>query len=244
MAHLKNFLFLARTLRRQPRMLRVSPALNLFFLRYIGNFQIKNSAGHWTVHSHLPPLNHRAFGRFIDDHLLKRIAGPSHAQVGLTNDCPQACAYCYNRDRRGRSMDTETILRAVRELKEMGVCWLGLTGGEPLLNPDIARIVASVVRRLRRQAVHHRQHPDPGKGAGAAPGRAFFGFGQPGPLAAGDPRPQPRPRRSVRHRPRGHRHLQKNGRHPGRRLGGDRQGDDPPRPGGGIPGIPAGAGHR
>ena len=144
MLHLKNISFLARTLWRQPRMLRVSPALNLFFLRYIGNFQIKNSAGHWTVHSHLPPLNHKAFGRFIDDHLLKRIAGPSHAQVGLTNDCPQACAYCYNRDRRGRAMDTETILRTVRELKEMGVCWLGLTGGEPLLNPDIARIVASV----------------------------------------------------------------------------------------------------
>ena len=40
-------------------------------------------------------------------------------------------------------MDTETILRAVRELQELGVCWLGLTGGEPLLNPDIARIVAA-----------------------------------------------------------------------------------------------------
>ncbi len=144
MVHLKNISFLARTLWRQPRMLRVRPALNLFFLRYIGNFRIKDSGGHWTVHSHLPPLNHRAFGRFIDAHLQKRIAGPSHAQVGLTNDCPQACAYCYNRDRRGRSMDTETILRTVRELKEMGVCWLGLTGGEPLLNPDIARIVASI----------------------------------------------------------------------------------------------------
>jgi MoaA/NifB/PqqE/SkfB family radical SAM enzyme len=143
MAHLKNYLFLARTLRRQPHMLRVRPELNLFFLRYIGNFKIKNHAGHWIVHSHLPPLNHKAFGRFINDHLLKRIAGPSHAQIGLTNACPQRCAYCYNRDRSGQAMDTETILRAVRELKDMGVCWLGLTGGEPLLNPDIARIVAS-----------------------------------------------------------------------------------------------------
>jgi MoaA/NifB/PqqE/SkfB family radical SAM enzyme len=143
MAPLKNFIYLARTLWLQPRMARVSPALNLFFLRYIGKFRIKHSAGHWTVHSHLPPLNHPAFGRFISRHLLERTAGPSHAQIGLTNACPQACAYCYNRERRGQTMDTETILRAVRELQELGVCWLGLTGGEPLLNPDIARIVAS-----------------------------------------------------------------------------------------------------
>ncbi len=143
MAHLKNYLYLARTLRRQPRMLKVRPALNLFFLRYLGHFRIKDSGGHWTVHSHLPPLNHRAFGRFVDDHLLKRIAGPSHAQVGLTNACPQRCAYCYNRERGGEAMDTETILKTVRELKELGVCWLGLTGGEPLLNPDIARIVGA-----------------------------------------------------------------------------------------------------
>ncbi len=144
MTALKNFSFLARTLWRHPRMIRVHPALNIFFLRYIANFRIKNSAGHWTIHSHLPPLNHKAYGRFVDNHLLKRIDGPSHAQVGLTNACPQACAYCYNRERRGRAMDTETILRVVRELKEMGVSWLGLTGGEPLLSPDIARIIASV----------------------------------------------------------------------------------------------------
>jgi MoaA/NifB/PqqE/SkfB family radical SAM enzyme len=141
---LNNFRFLARTLGHHPGMLRVQPALNDFFLRYIGKFRIKDQSGHWTVHSHLPPLNHEAFGRFIRHHLLERIAGPSHAQVGLTHACPQRCGYCYSRNRRGEEMDTETILRVVRELREMGVCWLGLTGGEPLLNADIARIVSSV----------------------------------------------------------------------------------------------------
>jgi MoaA/NifB/PqqE/SkfB family radical SAM enzyme len=38
-------------------------------------------------------------------------------------------------------MDLETILAAVRELKQLGVFWLGLTGGEPLLNRHLPRIV-------------------------------------------------------------------------------------------------------
>ena len=85
-------------------------------------------------------MKSKAYGRFIDEHLLARTEGPSHAQIGLTNVCPQHCTYCYNRDRKGSPMETETILRVVRELKEMGVFWLGWTGGEPLLNEDIARI--------------------------------------------------------------------------------------------------------
>jgi MoaA/NifB/PqqE/SkfB family radical SAM enzyme len=41
-------------------------------------------------------------------------------------------------------MDTTTIKRVIRELKELGVFWLGLTGGEPLLNKDLLEIVESV----------------------------------------------------------------------------------------------------
>jgi len=40
-------------------------------------------------------------------------------------------------------MDTATIKRVIKELKEMGVFWLGLTGGEPLLNKDLPEIVES-----------------------------------------------------------------------------------------------------
>ncbi len=38
-------------------------------------------------------------------------------------------------------MDAERIKAVIRELKSMGVVWLGLTGGEPLLNKDILSIV-------------------------------------------------------------------------------------------------------
>ena len=41
-------------------------------------------------------------------------------------------------------METETIIKLIRELKSMGVFWFGFTGGEPLLNKDIVKIVNTV----------------------------------------------------------------------------------------------------
>ena len=104
-------------------------------------FRVRNVGGNIIVHSHLPPLNSAAYGRFIRDHLRGRVEGPSHAQVAVTNACPQSCAFCYNRDRAGPPLDTAAILDVIRRLRESGVFWLGLTGGEPLLQKDLVRIV-------------------------------------------------------------------------------------------------------
>jgi MoaA/NifB/PqqE/SkfB family radical SAM enzyme len=41
-------------------------------------------------------------------------------------------------------MEKETIKRVIKDLKAMGVVWLGLTGGEPLLNKDIVEIVDAI----------------------------------------------------------------------------------------------------
>ena len=126
------------------RIIRAGPSLNWFLLRYLAKFNVQKCGGRLIVHSHLPPLNSRAFSRFIDEHILADYPGPSHAQIGITDDCPQNCGYCYNRGREGVVMDTETILAVIRDLKSMGVFWIGLTGGEPLLNKDIVRIVEAI----------------------------------------------------------------------------------------------------
>ena len=126
-----------------PEVLRAGPRVGLFLLRYMGKFHVRRAGRHLVLHSHLPPLNHPAYGRFIREHLLGKIPGPSHAQIGLTNACPQRCVYCYNRDRRGEPMSTAEILAAIRDLRALGVFWLGLTGGEPLLNKDIVEITAA-----------------------------------------------------------------------------------------------------
>ncbi len=132
----------ARVLAANPDMIRVRPGAATFMARYMRKFPARRFGDNLILHSHLPPLTSRAYSRFVSHHLVKRLPGSSHAQIGVTNACPQDCEYCYNKGRVGRPMDTPTILRAIDDLRDAGVAWLGLTGGEPLLNPDLAEIVA------------------------------------------------------------------------------------------------------
>ncbi len=143
MKSLKKNLALWKALARNPQILRTGRQVNLFLARYLQKFQVVEAGGNLILHSHLPPINSPAYRRFIDEHLLGRTDGPSHAQVGVTNACPQRCAYCYNKGRDGQVMDTVTVKRVIRELKSMGVFWLGFTGGEPLLNKDLVSVVES-----------------------------------------------------------------------------------------------------
>ncbi len=141
---LKNSLPLAKIISSNSQMLRVNPSILRFLSGYMSKFQIRKVGDNLILHSHLPPLNSPAYSRFVKEHLCDRSSGPSHAQIGITNACPQNCEYCYNRNRQGHVMSTETIKRVAGQLKSMGMVWLGLTGGEPLLNKDIAEITESV----------------------------------------------------------------------------------------------------
>lgn len=136
---------LPRVLFANPPMLRVKPGADLFMARYMRGFPIRWFGENLVLHSHLPPLTGRAYARFVEHHLVTQAPGPSHAQVGLTNACPQNCEYCYNKQRTGERMDTPTIHRVIDELRKAGVVWLGFTGGEPLLNRDIVDLTAHAV---------------------------------------------------------------------------------------------------
>lgn len=144
MTTITDRLLLLKTLAKTPQIIKAKPLVNWFLLQYMRKFQFKNVGGNLIMHSHLPPLNSKAYTRFVNEHLVKKVDGPTHAQIGLTNACPQKCAYCYNRDRTGHVMDSATIKQVIQDLKRMGVVWLGLTGGEPLLNKDIIPIIESV----------------------------------------------------------------------------------------------------
>jgi MoaA/NifB/PqqE/SkfB family radical SAM enzyme len=126
-----------------PQIAFAKPSVNRFFCEYLSKFKVQDVGGNLVIHSHLPPINSKAYSRFIKEHLLSKSVGPSHAQIGVTNACPQNCGYCYNKNRTGIPMDEDTIVKTIRDLKSLGVFWLGLTGGEPLLNKKLAKIIES-----------------------------------------------------------------------------------------------------
>jgi len=84
----------------------------------------------------LPRAGARAFAR--------RLAGrrvPLAVTLALTYRCTQRCRYCRIWEAAGPEMSTEEVCGAIDALAGMGMCRLGLTGGEPLLRPDLAPIV-------------------------------------------------------------------------------------------------------
>ena len=123
---------------------KVKPSLIIFLWQYLRKFEIRKVSDKYIIHSHLPPLNSKPYRRFISEFLVNKQDSLSHAQIGVTNVCPMNCDFCYNKDRKGTSLDTKKIIKTIDELKELGIIWIGLTGGEPLLNDDIVKIVDSI----------------------------------------------------------------------------------------------------
>ena len=58
----------------------------------------------------------------------------------LSYRCPLHCAFCYNPvdySQVGTELDTAGWLSVLSQSREMGAVQLGLSGGEPLVRPDL-----------------------------------------------------------------------------------------------------------
>jgi MoaA/NifB/PqqE/SkfB family radical SAM enzyme len=67
----------------------------------------------------------------------------------VTRRCNLACGYCNEYDAVSSPVPTEQLLRQIDRIAEMGTLVLTLTGGEPLLHPELDRIIAhAATRRL------------------------------------------------------------------------------------------------
>jgi MoaA/NifB/PqqE/SkfB family radical SAM enzyme len=72
---------------------------------------------------------------------------PLNCQIEITYRCNHLCTFCYNSPTGEREMTTEQLFEALRRIREFGVLYVTLTGGEAMCHKDFYKIAAEV-RRL------------------------------------------------------------------------------------------------
>lgn len=72
---------------------------------------------------------------------------PVMAHIIPIRRCNLACTYCNEYDDYSKPVATEVMVERVNRLADLGTTILTLSGGEPLLHPDLDKIIATMRRR-------------------------------------------------------------------------------------------------
>lgn len=62
----------------------------------------------------------------------------------ITGECNRKCAFCFGPSRQSAALDKKTIFFLVDLFHSIGVRQIGITGGEPLLRPDIEDVLSYI----------------------------------------------------------------------------------------------------
>ncbi len=74
---------------------------------------------------------------------------PVLAHMVVTRRCNLACTYCNEFDDFSKPVPTEQLFKRIDKLAALGTTVITMTGGEPLLHPDLDRVIA----RIRRHGI-------------------------------------------------------------------------------------------
>jgi len=125
------------------RMLGRVPASHLWYLFRRMRFEKPHrTAGQVRINTFFPPYPSLAFDRFCEAVIARRRV-PYSTYLAVTGRCPYACGHCSYAGRADVEMSHRQLLDVIDQIKSLGTCTLGLTGGEPLLRDDLHEFVAA-----------------------------------------------------------------------------------------------------
>lgn len=93
-----------------------------------------------AVSRSLRELRLLAYGAFHTDH-------PIMAHIIPIRRCNLSCKYCNEYDDYSKPVPVETMLKRIDKLADLGTGIITLSGGEPLLHPELDEIIAGMRRR-------------------------------------------------------------------------------------------------
>src|SRR2546422_6000227 len=106
--------------------------------------------------------------------VLKAVASTDHpllAHLIPIRRCNLACTYCNEYDDFSKPVRTEQMLRRVDKLGELGTSVVTISGGEPMLHPDLDDIIRQMGKRRILSGVITNGYPlAAGRSQGRDPG--------------------------------------------------------------------------
>ncbi len=93
-----------------------------------------------VVNSFIPPYPSVAFDRIVEN-LKNGAKTPFSAYLAITPECPNNCWHCSSEKREKSSIDSKYWFNVIDQLNDLGVCIIGFTGGEPLVNKDLDEFI-------------------------------------------------------------------------------------------------------
>jgi MoaA/NifB/PqqE/SkfB family radical SAM enzyme len=97
------------------------------------------------LHPLSPPRPVKALGRGLA--ALSDPARPYLAQLIVTRRCNLACGYCNEYDDFSPPVASDRLFARIDHLASLGTVIVTLTGGEPLLHPELDRLIARITGR-------------------------------------------------------------------------------------------------
>lgn len=95
----------------------------------------------WIINTFIPPFPGPAYDRLFTTLLSNRRWSPVSAYLAITLKCPARCGHCSIKRRKDRELATNDWIRIIGDLLDLGTGIIGITGGEPLVHPDLEDLI-------------------------------------------------------------------------------------------------------
>lgn len=128
-------------------------ALASFYLQ-TGDPIIASDEGEtFFINSFFPSFPSLAWQRFLSGlHCVRQKKQILYqADIVVTGRCHCSCWHCYRSKHCKDDLPLEHVIESIRQLYQMGVATLGITGGEPMLRNDIHDIIRAVPNGMEAQ---------------------------------------------------------------------------------------------
>lgn len=105
--------------------------------------------GKYFINSFMPPMSGPAFKQCIKANIAacnSKVIQYS-TNIAITARCTSSCWHCSNAYRSGDELSKDKWIRTLRMIQDIGVSYIGFTGGEPLLRDDLEDILESIDER-------------------------------------------------------------------------------------------------